>query len=74
MNDFPETRRELGRLNPDDRVRPLVELVFEVEDLAVTAAVVRKLLAEIATERGGSRTNFHAGRESKSAGATSPSD
>lgn len=46
-------RRALANLEPDDQVLPMVELVFEVDDPAVTSAVVRKLLAEIRAQRGG---------------------
>ncbi len=45
-------RQALARLEPNDPARPMVELVFEVDDPAVTSAVVRKLLAEIRAERG----------------------
>ncbi len=48
-----ELRRALARLEPGDPVTPMVELVFEIDDPAVTFAVVRRLLAEIRTQRGG---------------------
>jgi hypothetical protein len=43
--------RSLRRLAPDDPARPMVELIFEIQDPAVTSAVVRKLIAEIRAER-----------------------
>jgi hypothetical protein len=46
-------RNVLGKLAPDDPVRPMVELVFQFEDPAVTSAVVRKLLDELRVERSG---------------------
>ncbi len=47
----PAVERSLRRLEPGDPTRPMVELVFEVDDPAVTSAVIRKLLKEIAAER-----------------------
>jgi len=47
----PSVHRELRRLEPGDPVIPIVELVFEGGDAAVTSAVIRKLLAEIRAER-----------------------
>jgi hypothetical protein len=47
----PSIHRELQRLEPGDPVIPIVELVFEVGDPAVTSAVIRKLLDEICAER-----------------------
>jgi hypothetical protein len=49
----PPVERVLRRLPPDDPLRPMVELVFEVDYPAVTSAVVGRLLAEIRTQRGG---------------------
>jgi hypothetical protein len=46
-------RHALGKLAPDDPVRPIVELVFQFEDPAITSAVVRKLLDELRAERSG---------------------
>lgn len=45
--------RALVKLDPNDPVVPLVELVFEADDPVVTSAVVRKLLAEIAQSKDG---------------------
>ena len=44
-------RRNLARLDPADPLRAMVELIFEVEEPAVTSAILRRLLAEIADER-----------------------
>ncbi len=46
-----ETLRALAGLEQDDRARLLVELALETDEPAVTAAVVRRLIAEIRTER-----------------------
>ena len=51
-----EIRRALSRLEPDDPLRPLVELVADDRDPRLVTAVVGRILAEIRTERGGSRT------------------
>jgi len=40
-------QRELRRLEPGDPVVSMVELVFEIDDPAVTTAVVRRLLTEV---------------------------
>jgi hypothetical protein len=42
----PSVQRELRRLEPGDPVVSMVELVFEIDDPAVTTAVVRRLLTE----------------------------
>lgn len=46
-----DLRRALSRLDPGDPAGPLVELASENADPTLTAAVVRKLLAEIRAER-----------------------
>lgn len=51
MSASPELRRELARLEPGDPARSLVELVVDDPDPALTAAVARRLLAEIRAER-----------------------
>jgi hypothetical protein len=58
-----ELRRALARLEPNDPARPLVELVIEEDDPALTAAVVRRLLLEIRAEKGGPRAEPAADRE-----------
>lgn len=58
-----ELRRALARLEPNDPARPLIELVIEEDDPALTGAVVRRLLAEIRAEKGGSRTETAAAPE-----------
>lgn len=49
----PAVERVLRRLAPDDPVRPMVELVFDVDDPAVSRAVIGRLLREIAQSKGG---------------------
>ena len=56
----PSVERALRLLPQDDPVRPMVELVFEAEEPAVTSAVVRKLLTEIEAERGCTRGQYRA--------------
>lgn len=48
-----ELRRALARLDPADPVRPLVELVLEDDEPALTVAVARRLFSEIRAEKGG---------------------
>ena len=52
MNAGADLRRALGRLDPTDPIRALIELVVEDDDPALAAGVVRRLLAEIRIERG----------------------
>ncbi|MCL4308561.1 MAG: hypothetical protein M1606_00930 [Candidatus Thermoplasmatota archaeon] len=61
----PELGRALDRLPSGDRVRSLVELAVEDDDPALTAAVVRRLLAEVRREKSAAS----AGRDLVPAGA-----
>ncbi len=55
-------RRAVERIPRDDPARALVELVLEDDDPALTSAVVRRLLAEIRSEKGGPRAESTADR------------
>ncbi len=52
MSRPSEARRVLELLPPNDFARPLVELALEVDNPAITTVVVKRLLEEIANERG----------------------
>ncbi len=51
MSVSADLGRALARLEPGDPARSLVELAIEDPDPTLTAAVARKLLAEIHAER-----------------------
>lgn len=51
MNGEPEVRRQLGRLGSTDHARVWIELALAEDEPALTAAVVRRLLAEIQADR-----------------------
>lgn len=57
MSAGADLRRALGRLDPADPIRALIELVVEDDDPALTARIVRRLVSEIRRERGQGEAN-----------------